>query len=371
MKVQKRSTGLESMSDSPGRLAPMESNRVTARAGSLNERLRVPEQLDFPGSHLGMSWALLTGDDFADVVALDERCRPHDRGSELRRPEVIAPMLGLAPTEHRYEVLGGRDSHGELRAVGSVALLAGVDSELVTYLEAFIDPTWRGRGIGRALIDWQDGRARQLIFDDGRDLPVSIESRVVAHLTERRRLLAAAGFSPSRTIDYLVRTVEVADTSKGVIEAKLSAADVALIPYDRALSEDIRTVYNRSQSLSLGGRLMPSKDFARIGDEIDPTISYVAVTRGEKIVVGFLLARREERESGLESWIEFLAIERGWRNQGIADALMDRHLTDCHAHGIRVTGTSIDTRFNGASGSWLSRWDFFPRSSDIVYAIEM
>lgn len=348
----------------------MESNGVTARAGSLDQRLRVPGHLEFPGAHLGLTWALLGGGDVDDVIALDLRCRPSDRPSAVRRPEVIAPMLGLAPTAHRHEILGGRDSTGELRAVGSVVLLAGVDTEHVCILEAFIDPLWRGRGIGRALIDWQDGRARQLIAEDGRDLPVSIESRVVAHLTERRRLLAAAGFSPNRTLEYLVRTTGTSTAVEEVAQAKLAAAGVSLITFEPGLSEDVRTVYNRSRSLSLGGRLIPAEDFARIADEIDPRISYIAVADDEKIVVGFLLARIEQRETP-ESWIEFLAIERGWRSQGIADALMSRHLADCVEVGVPLTGTTIDSKLNDESKSWLERWDFYARSSDIIYAIEM
>ncbi len=351
-------------------MARMESNGVTARAGSLEQRLRVPDHLEFPGSHLGLSWHLLDGEDFDDVMRLDLRCRPADRPSAVRRPEVVAPMLGLAPTAHRYDVLGGRDSTGELRAVGSVVLLAGVDTEHVCILEAFVDPLWRGRGIGRALIDWQDGRARQLITQDGRDLPVSIESRVVAHLTERRRLLAAAGFSPNRTLDYLVRTTETVTAAEDVARAKLAAAGVSLIPFDPAIGEDVRTVFNRSRSLSLGGRLIPADDFSRICREVDPRISHVAVADEEKIVVGFLLARIEQREAP-ESWIEFLAIERGWRGQGIADALMARHLADCLAANITLTGTTIDSKMNDKSRSWLERWDFYARSSDIVYAIEM
>lgn len=349
----------------------MESNRVTARAGSLDQRLRVPDVMDFPGAHLGLSWGMLGAEDVGDVTALDERCRPVDRPSTLRRLEVIAPILGLVPTAHRYEVLGGRDSQGELRAVGVVGLMAGADSEHVCTIEAFVDPTWRGRGIGRALIDWQDGRARQLISEDGRDLPVSIESRVVSHLTERRRLLAAAGFSPHRTIEYLVRTVDGSEGPSPIVAAKLEAAGVSLIPFDPSLNEEVRTVFNRSQSLSLGGRLMPAEDFARRADEIDPALSYVAVTDSDRIVVGFLLARVENGDYGHESWIEFLAIERGWRNRGIADALMSEHLRRCNEQSIPQTGISIDTMLNETSKSWVTRWDFFPRSTDIVYAIEM
>lgn len=353
----------------------MSTDRQAARAGSFAERLNVPGSLTYPGAHLGLTWRMLGPADTEAVMALDARCEPVDRPTVRRREPNMRLLLGEGTTEHRHEVLGGEDDAGELRAVGIVTVLAGCERELIASLEAFVDPAWRGRGIGRALFDWQDGRARQILAEDGRDLPVAIESRTSSHATERRRLLAAAGFSPDRTVEQMVRTIGTSDRLCERVRATCEEAGVDLIAFEPSLVSHIRAVYNRACAEHLGGRFLVESDARRLAAAVDPELSVVAVTRGENpIVVGFLLARERDdisRDGHCEAWIDAICTERGWRTTGIGDAMLGHHLAVCRSRNLPLSGIDVDASRTPAFSAWLARNDFFPRTTDIVYTIEI
>lgn len=344
------------------------SNR--ARAVSFAERLQVPSALEFPTEHLGLKWADLSASDVDEAMALYERCKAYDRSDAVLTADRVRNYVDSAGTDDRHHAIVGWDSHGTMRAFGVVTALGGCETLLQTQVRAFIDPTWRGRGIGRALLDWQDGRARQLLADDGRDLPVSMEARVDAHNTERRRLLAAAGFTPSRTIEEYVRTVRTDTHVNSVIKAKIAEAGVSIVPFDPDLTDDIRTVYNRSSAETAGGRSATEIDFSRRATDIDPDMSFLALTQSETpLVIGFLLAGR--RYGGEGAWIEFLGTERAWRSQGIVDALLAHHLDACVEAGLKLSSTEIDMQRSPGMAAWLNGWDYFSTTTDTVYAIEL
>lgn len=345
---------------------------MKARAGSLEDRLRVPNQLSYPASHLGLRWSDLGAEDVDAVLDLFERCEQLTDADSIVKERRVARYLSAGElTDDVHHAIGGRDSHGVLRGFGMATALAGTETVLRAELRAVIDPSWRNRGIGRALLDWQDGRARQLLAEDGRDLPVSIETRVDSHNTEQRRLVAAAGFSPVRKVEEHTRTIEAGEKFVDpVIDAQLGAADVKIISFDKDLSEEVRVVRNRTETLSRGGRVLRRRDFERRVAMIDESMSFLAITDEDSpIVVGFLLAGL--RYGGEGAWIEFAGVERAWRSKGIGDALMAYHFDAVADKGLTLSSLEIDSGWEPGLASWFTSWDFFPRTTDIVYAIEV
>ncbi|GEM_PF-4153578 len=347
---------------------PTHDRQGAAETSSVAQRLRTPQRLEFPAPHLGLSWALLGAADLAEVVNLDALCRSLDRPSSAYSRREWEVALGSAPTSWTIEVIGGRDSTGALQAVGVVSVPQPAPAELRAEITAFIAPDWRSRGIGRALIDYQDARARQILTEDGRDLPVAITSRVDSHMADRRRLLAATGFSPVRSMEELqAHTAQAAQSNLGLDER------VSIVPWRDGLSEMLRSLHNRGHLEFGAGNAASAIDWNRQAWEVERNWSFVALADG--VAVGSILASREQAvangQSTLEGRIRTFDLERAWRRLDIASALLSAAASAMVNDGVSEIAIEIEPSRTGQLKDFLSRHGFVPRASRIVYAIEV
>lgn len=155
-------------------------------------RFDPPAAATVPGAHLGLSWRPLGASDVAAVTALWARCDSHDEPVELFRSGTLERILSDAGPAG--DSLGGFDAAG-LRAA-AVIVVEPFDAGTQVRLRATVDPDVRGHGIGKALLTWQEDRARQLLAEHVADGPARIMIEVDPHQHDRRRLYAAAGFAP-------------------------------------------------------------------------------------------------------------------------------------------------------------------------------
>lgn len=114
------------------------------------------------------------GLEHADVAAL------HGLFQSIEEHDNPPYRTALDETDERYvvdwhgdsaNVLGGFDVDGTLVAYGAVSLAHADTGTLRVYLEGGVAPTHRHRGIGSAVLDWQIGRAKQLLAQSDRGLP--------------------------------------------------------------------------------------------------------------------------------------------------------------------------------------------------------
>ena len=168
----------------------------------LAQRLTPPGSVPYPGNHLGLRWRPMIGRDAPAVYALISLIEDDDNAIRRTSVDDIADMMEGENGRDWVDTIVGLDAKRNICAVASVRVLRGIHEAATAVVSAFIHPHWRGRGVGRALLYWQDGRARQMLVEEfGADseVPASISNLVDAHMTDRRRLYIAAGFFAKRT----------------------------------------------------------------------------------------------------------------------------------------------------------------------------
>ena len=122
----------------------------------LAERLKPPALVSYPGSHLGLRWRSLIPSDLGAVAELIRQVEKEDdaifRTSSKEIADLALGQCGAAPLEL---IVGIAQDQG-IVALGSVKILASLTEAAVAIVNAVIHPSWRGRGVGRSLLHWQE-----------------------------------------------------------------------------------------------------------------------------------------------------------------------------------------------------------------------
>lgn len=339
--------------------------------GSLADRLRAPAEAEVPPPHHGLTWRPLAAGDADAVLALAERCDAVDR-SVIAFTARRADSVLLGTDDAAGDTLGGFSSDGELRAMARVSIPRhGSQNILRAFLFATIDPQWRGRGIGRALLDWQDARARQLLAADGRDLPARIAAYVDEHQADRRRLYVAAGFSPKRVFQEMRRP-----TADPVPEVDL-AEGYRLVDCTPELDDAVRRAHNDAYREHWGFTPLTTEAWAHAVRRLVPAWSKVVLhgSAGSEAVVGYALTSRHEevwpQQGFSEGYTELLGVRADHRRHGLAQAMLGAVITSLRADGIESAGLDVDIVEASGPQHFYEHLGYVRQGARVLYTIEM
>ncbi|HEY3436854.1 MAG TPA: GNAT family N-acetyltransferase, partial [Actinotalea sp.] len=165
---------------------------------TIAERVDAPAVVELPPAHLELTWRPLKRPDAAAFFELIEAVEAADKSPERHSAEEVAAMLEGDWKDLERDTLAGVDSEGVLRAYALVEVRPGDTRTVRAFLSGAVHPAWRGRGVGRAVLIWAEGRGRQKLAESGKELPARLAAFVDERARDHRRLYAAAGFSPVR-----------------------------------------------------------------------------------------------------------------------------------------------------------------------------
>ncbi|MCQ9164092.1 N-acetyltransferase [Arthrobacter sp. STN4] len=265
-------------------------------------------------------------------IAAAEDAPWHDTRSELATcfEDTDNPAAG--------NTAGGFDAPGVLRAFGRVTKHPG---GAAGYAFGGVDPQWQRRGIGAAVLAWQEDLLRARFAADGQP-PGTVRVYTPEANPAHTSLLSGAGYSTVRYFSEMLRPLAGAP-------AVPVPAGIRIVAFAPGLSEAVRLAHNEtfadhwgseSRSIQRWGFLLANEDFR-------PDWSAVALDAASGEVAGYQLSmydpERFPKEGREEGYTEVLGVRRPWRHRGIAQALLSDAMARYKAAGMDHACLDVDT----------------------------
>ena len=333
-------------------------------------RADAPAVLDLPPAHLELVWRPLHATDATAMHALMAVIEDHDRMHTRHSYAEVLELLTGPGIDLEHDGLAGIDEDGTMRAYALVEIDddAGV---LRAVLRGGVHPGWRGRGIGRAVLAWKEGRARQRLAASGTELPARMTVMVEDQARDHRSLYAAAGFSPIRWYSAMRR-----DLSAPVPRREMPDG-VRLSAWSPDLDEQVRVAHNEAFADHWGCGPQSTSSWAQHESAFAPEWSWVAVDSSgpRPEVVGYLMSARYEQDWPALGYTcgftNAVGVRPLWRGRGVASALLVAAMTSYRDAGLAYACLRVDTANASGAGNLYAALGYTPTHGYVMYSVEI
>ena len=256
----------------------------------------------------------------------------HEQASDL------AEVFGSEEDPVALNTVVGVDAGGVPRAYAYVSKSPGGE-----WGHAFggVDPKWQRRGIGSALLAWQEGLLRARFAADGQG-QVRVRSYTAEANPAHTGLLTRAGYAVVRYFSEMLRPLDqmpVVGAPPGVV----------LVPFAPGLGEAVRLAHNEAFADHWGSEPRSPHKWAFLLDHENfrPDLSTVALdgTTGE--VAGYQMSMHDPLRLATvgrrEGYTEILGVRRAWRGRGVAPALLADAMARFKASGMDYACLDVDS----------------------------
>ncbi|HSK14792.1 MAG TPA: GNAT family N-acetyltransferase [Gaiellaceae bacterium] len=200
------------------------------------------------------------------------------------------------------------------------------------YVDVYVHPEHRDRGMGKRLLDWSEERALE------RTAPgeeVRLAQVLSSRHTGSQQLLEERGYEPVRT--YWRMSMPLTDTPPPPTWPE----GVLVRTFDQ--ERDTRAVHALVQDAFGDNERYEAASFEEWQaymidrDAFEPGLWFLAESEGE--IVGAVLCPAYDDEG----WVRQLAVARGWRRRGLGTALLRQAMSEFHRRGRREIGLVVDS----------------------------
>lgn len=260
--------------------------------------------------------------DAGAVLELAHACEQMDLGEALYELSDIQATWNMPSVDLQ---------HDSLLVFDGVLLVA---SGLVANERAdvYIHPEARGCGIGTAMIQWAEDRARIQATQAGR--PARVGQTVPSRVTDAISLFERRGYAPLWD-SWVLRLAEDASLDQTVPDG------IEIRPFRPSEGHDIYALIDSAFNEWPGRESRPFSEWqAHVlhRTDFDPTLLLVAVEDGK--IVGAVVGIHYEGEG----WVDQMAVDANHRGRGIARALLATLFAVFRSRGEHRLGLNTDSR---------------------------
>lgn len=297
--------------------------------------------VSFPDHSTGLSFRALVPSDVDAWLDLIIRMAETDHPIWFERREDLEEVFASTKNDPGRNSLIGFDTTGTARAFGRVTMNEGSSK---AYTWGGVDPAWRRRGIGTAVYQWQEARARQR---GGLILRTYAEENNEGH----NALLNRMGNEIVRYWTEMTRPLNE-PIPEAVLDQGLVFAD-----FSPQISDQIRQAHNEAFQDHWGSepRDEESWRFTVSHPDFRPDWSLAVLDTSSGEVAGYHIASLDpnfvKMHGYSEGYTELLGVRNQWRGRGIAPAILAEAMRRYKSAGIDHAGLQVDTENpSGAHG---------------------
>ncbi|GAA1339608.1 GNAT family N-acetyltransferase [Arthrobacter roseus] len=286
-----------------------------------------------------LSWRSINLSDVEQWHRLLKRMAAVDEPDWVETQEDLEHSLSSSKDNPQLDTVVGLDHEGSIRAFALVTKNPGS-----TLLHGFggVDPQWRGRGIGSALIEWQAVRGVERLAEDN-----AVEGVLRAYVEERnvgqKSLFTSDGGEVVRYFTEMTRPLgeELPDVPL--------AEGFEFVTFDERISDAVRRAHNDAFRDHWGSepRDEESWHFTVSHPEFKPDWSVAVVDTSSGEIAAYQMASHDaasaERVGLREGYTELLGVRRQWRGHRLAPALLVEAMRRFLEGGMDNAGLGVDT----------------------------
>lgn len=338
---------------------------------TLRERITAPAHLEPPVPTAGLTFRPATTDDTGGMLAVSVAAAAVDDPRSRPSTADIERTLSTEGLDVARDTLVGVDAEGHVQAYGIVIDIPSRVTAARAVLEGAVHPEVRGRGIGRRVLAWQVGRARQRLAQLDVDLPATLDvggpegSSVL-------RLAARSGFAPVRT--WLDMELVFDDGPREALPVPPEGLVVRSATEDDI--EPLRAAKNDAFRDHWGSQPMVASDWRGFLTSAKSRLDLSrVVVDGTGAVLAFAIV--EVEPSAFEArghgfgYVHWVGVVRGARGRGLAPLVLGAALDAIRADGLAAAVLDVDAENPSGAGRIYERLGFVAGAVHVTSSVSL